>query len=75
MTATVLLAATALVVLRTRVLPAWLAWASLVFAVGLFGATDPMGALGPTMQAISGIGVGVLTYRRAIRADDQEPAR
>ncbi len=46
-----------------------------VFAVGLFGATDPMGALGPTMQAISGIGVGVLTYRRAIRADDQEPAR
>jgi len=34
-TSTVLLVATALVVLRTRMLPAWLAWASLVFALGL----------------------------------------
>lgn len=46
-----------------------------VFTLGVFGATDPIGALGPTMQAISGIGVGILTYRRAVRADLRLPAR
>lgn len=46
-----------------------------VFALTLFGAVDTIGALGPTMQAISGIGVGILTYRRAIRAEGREAAR
>ena len=46
-----------------------------VFALMLMGATDPIGALGPTMQAICGIGVGVLTYRRAIRVEGREAAR
>lgn len=41
--AAILLAATALVILRSRALPAWLAWASLVVAVLLF---TPIGFLG-----------------------------
>lgn len=41
--------------------------------VGLL-APDASGALGPTAQAIAGIGVGILIYRKAIRLGNQQPA-
>jgi len=44
------------------------------FGLGLLGAGHPAGALGPTIQAVSAIGVGVLTYRRAIRPDREGAA-
>lgn len=42
-----------------------------VIALSLAGAPDPAGVLGPTVQAISGLGVGVVTYRRAIRGGER----
>lgn len=41
--------------------------------LGLLGALEGASALGPTMQAIIGVGVGVLAFRRAVRGA-AEPA-
>lgn len=78
MTASVLVAATALVVLRTEALPRWLGWLSLAFALWLL--IPPLGPAGGTPEnpaVWSGrtalVGVPLWTELTAILIMSREP--
>jgi hypothetical protein len=58
MTAAVLIAATALVILRTGALPRWLAWLSLLFALWLL--IPPLGSAGTPENPAAWTGLAVL---------------